>query len=232
MKSTGYIGNKYGYGSYQKIINEIPPHNIFICAFAGSCAVTKHKTPAPVENIVFEISEIVIKKFWAGEDKNVYDFRNEDFIKWFALTFRAVREDVFIYMDPPYKIDSRSNGRLYYKNELTDSDHVQLLQLCLSIKCKVAISAYRCELYDSMLKNWRVKEWKVNTHNGIKYEALYMNYDKPKFLHQYNFLGEDRTDRQRIKRRKIKFAERFEAMNDNERYCIINYIQEYLNNAL
>lgn len=36
-----YFGGKNSNGTYQSIINEIPPHNNLIIPFAGNCAITR-----------------------------------------------------------------------------------------------------------------------------------------------------------------------------------------------
>lgn len=41
-----YPGGKNGAGVHQAIINNIPPHDVYVEAFAGSAAVFRHKLPA------------------------------------------------------------------------------------------------------------------------------------------------------------------------------------------
>jgi DNA adenine methylase len=41
-----YAGGKDGAGIWQRAVNQIPPHDIFISAFAGDCAVSRHIRPA------------------------------------------------------------------------------------------------------------------------------------------------------------------------------------------
>jgi D12 class N6 adenine-specific DNA methyltransferase len=45
---VSYPGGKNGAGVYQTIINQIPPHRVYIEAFAGSGAVLRHKRPAQI----------------------------------------------------------------------------------------------------------------------------------------------------------------------------------------
>ena len=41
-----YPGGKDGSGVWQNLINQIPPHDVWVSAFAGDCAVTRHIRPA------------------------------------------------------------------------------------------------------------------------------------------------------------------------------------------
>jgi len=61
------------------------------------------------------------------------------------------------YIDPPYPNSTRNKrwaGRAY-KHELTDDDHLNLLNFLIDeIEGMVVISGYRCELYNDMLSGW------------------------------------------------------------------------------
>jgi DNA adenine methylase len=72
----------------------------------------------------------------------------------------------------------------------------------------VAISHYKYKLYDTMLKGWHYIEWQVMTHTGPRMEGLYMNYPRPAQLHQYNFLGNNKAERQQIKRKRERLLKR------------------------
>lgn len=101
---------------------------------------------------------------------------NQDALK---LIERYNKEEVFIYADPPYPLDTRKN--YLYENEMTNDEHIKLLKLLLKHKGKVMISSYENELYDNFLKYWK-KEYKNTTaENSIKRtEVIYMNYDLKK----------------------------------------------------
>ena len=43
---SSYPGGKSGAGVYQRLINEIPPHDMLIVPFAGRCGVTRRIRPA------------------------------------------------------------------------------------------------------------------------------------------------------------------------------------------
>lgn len=84
-------------------------------------------------------------------------------------------EDTFIYIDPPYPQDTRK--KYLYNHEMTDEQHIKLLQIVKESDCKIMISAYENELYNTELIGWR-KEHKSTTAecSRRRIETLYMNY--------------------------------------------------------
>lgn len=85
-------------------------------------------------------------------------------------------KDTFIYIDPPYMKDTRKKKN-QYNHEMTDEQHIKLLQIVKESDCKIMISAYENELYNECLKGWR-KEHKSTTAecSRRRVETLYMNY--------------------------------------------------------
>ena len=87
------------------------------------------------------------------------------------------REDVFIYIDPPYW-----NCTNDYKNTFDFDDHIRLIQACVESKSKIMISMhefgvgpYYVGLYDQ--DNWKVYETPVIAHvtrgsNGITFNKM------------------------------------------------------------
>lgn len=65
------------------------------------------------------------------------------------------------YVDPPYVHETRSRmkGRVSptngYRYEMTDGDHVELLERLQSLRGSVVLSGYQHPLYDDALSNWR-----------------------------------------------------------------------------
>lgn len=91
------------------------------------------------------------------------------------LIRRYDTSDVFMYLDPPYLHSTRKN--YLYKHEMTDNQHLELLELIKSHPGKILISGYENDLYDKFLQGWN-KEYKNTTaEKGIKrLEVLWMNY--------------------------------------------------------
>lgn len=217
-----YNGGKNGAGVWQKIICQFPPHRIYIEAFLGSAAVMRRKRPAEV-NIGIELNADVSAR--AQVHLPSVDVVNKcalATLREWPWQFRAT-DEVLIYADPPYPFCVRSTAEKgIYKYEFgTDSEHEQLLELLDNLPAMVAISGYRCPLYDSMLADWRRVDYVAQTRRGPVIESLWCNYDAPQSLHDYRWLGEDKTDRQRIRRRIESFVGKLRAMPELERKAIV-----------
>lgn len=85
-------------------------------------------------------------------------------------------ENTFIYIDPPDMKDTRKKKN-QYNHEMTDEQHIKLLQIVKESSCKIMISAYENELYNECLKGWK-KEHKSTTSkcSRRRIEVIYMNY--------------------------------------------------------
>jgi DNA adenine methylase len=61
--------------------------------------------------------------------------------------------DTLTYLDPPYVFETRcmTSGRAYYRHELSDQDHAELLDACLSLQGMAVISGYPSALYEDVL---------------------------------------------------------------------------------
>lgn len=90
--------------------------------------------------------------------------------------------NTLFYNDPPYLHVTRTTKTEYGQFEMTNEDHVKLLEKILTCKGKVMISGYESNLYNSMLKNWRVEKFEIanSAASGAKkrkmVECLWMNF--------------------------------------------------------
>jgi site-specific DNA-adenine methylase len=214
-----YFGSKNGSGVYQTIINYIPPHKVYIEAFLGSGAILRYKRPAEI-NIGIEIDKKTIKQFWNPTPPGKIII-NENAIQWLK-DYQSHGSDVLIYLDPPYPISSRRNKVKVYRHELTDKQHEALLQFCVNCKSQIIISTYPNQLYESYLFGWNKAEYYAMTRKGKAKELLYTNFSPPTVLHDYNFLGKDFTDRQRVRRKIQRFINKLGKLPIVERNAIIN----------
>ena len=85
--------------------------------------------------------------------------------------------NVCIYADPPYLLQTRSGKQ--YKHEMTDGDHVQLLDMLLQHPGPVIISGYHSKLYDEKLKDWYKDEIGGESEYSGKRkqnEVIWMNF--------------------------------------------------------
>ena len=92
------------------------------------------------------------------------------------------RDNVFMYVDPPYVLSTRSSAERYAV-DMTDEQQERLIDICANSKAKLLISGYDCELYDKLLDNGFTKaSFTVNTIDGArnpktKVESLWLNYE-------------------------------------------------------
>ncbi|MDG4811895.1 DNA adenine methylase [Hydrogenovibrio sp. 3SP14C1] len=90
-------------------------------------------------------------------------------------------EQTLFYLDPPYVLDTRTARAYgYYREEMTDDQHDQLIDLILQLKGFVIISGYDHEIYDRLLNNgWkkRQKSSRISSNRGTetRIECLWMN---------------------------------------------------------
>lgn len=100
------------------------------------------------------------------------------------LIERCNRENVLMYVDPPYLLSTRS-GRIY-KHEMSDHDHEELLGALLGYKGKVIISGYDNQLYNARLNNWHKKSIGCNAEGGRSaIETIWMNYEPVQQLEMF-----------------------------------------------
>lgn len=226
-----YPGGKNGSGVYQKIINQIPPHSVYIELCAGSAAIARMKSPADV-TIIIEKDE---KQF--QDLKDIFDYTDVNVINYDGIIYlrqmlnkQLDHKETFIYADPPYPIFTKRSKNKLYRITWTDDQHVEFLLAVKELKCRIAISSYENELYNSHLKDWRKYHFEAVTRSGkTATECLYMNYRDPYSLHDYRFLGENFTDRQRIKRKAGRWLKNLKDMPVLERKAILSVIQEEFN---
>lgn len=72
-------------------------------------------------------------------------------------------EETLHYLDPPYPHTTRRGGR--YNHEMTDNEHLELVEFLQKLKGHVVVSGYDCEIYDRL--GWR-KEYKKTFADGAR----------------------------------------------------------------
>lgn len=92
---------------------------------------------------------------------------------------------VLIYCDPPYVLSTRN--RKAYGNEMSDEDHLELLDTLKKHKGPVLISGYDCPLYDAELVSWhRETIWTTDQLSQKKKEVLWMNFEPMEQMTLFN----------------------------------------------
>ena len=82
------------------------------------------------------------------------------------------------YCDPPYVHSTRGDSKAY-GFEMTDPQHQSLAKALSRCKGMVAVSGYRCDLMDTLYKEWKRFDAPAKHCHSIKkmrQEALWMNY--------------------------------------------------------
>lgn len=208
-----YFGGKAGAGTYQTIINQLPPHKLYIEPFVGGGAIFRHKRPA-VRSLIGDRDPAVAQKWIAAgvpevdsvlriwdSDKPLGPQFYPDSARTMLAMFDMVLDspDTLIYLDPPYVLSTRKSGSRY-NFEMDDVDHVQLLGIVKGYQdAMIAISGYPSALYEEHLADWRRIEFKSQTRSGASAtEYLWMNYPEPTELHDYKYLGANYRERENI----------------------------------
>ena len=94
------------------------------------------------------------------------------------LIKRFNHENVLIYADPPYLLETR--GGKQYRHEMTEQDHLELLEALKQHSGYVILSGYPSEMYDRELRGWSIVHRKSYNQNADKRtEALWCNFEIP-----------------------------------------------------
>lgn len=244
-----YPGGKNGAGVYQSIINQMPPHDVYIEAFLGGGAILRNKRPARL-NIGIDRDQAALAQTKARVSAGIaisddrativkssgvsgciaenddarFSFVAGDAIEYLRSYPFQGRE--LVYCDPPYMHDTRKVLNLY-EYEMTDADHAALLDVLCALPCMVMLSGYHTEFYEDRLQGWHNIQFQAMTRSGEQAtEWLWMNFAPPVELHDYGFLGSDFRERERIKRKKQRWTARLENMPLLERQAMLAAIRE------
>jgi DNA adenine methylase len=226
-----YNGGKEADGTYQKIINQIPPHDIYIEAFLGNGAIYRHKKPAFISSIGIDLDTAVILE-WEKLSPAGITLINTDAISWLenfstmAGIFKKLGTRVFIYLDPPYPKQSRKNQKDLYTHEMTDADHTRLLAAASCINADILISSYPNDLYKQELKAWNTLTFQSQTRAGTATEQIWMNYPEPTELHDYRYIGNDYREREQLKGIVSRNVSKFIRLPDLQRNAIITQLKK------
>lgn len=153
------IRSKMGHGfkTYQKT-----GFKIDVAVRQGSYA-SRHwaRMPEQIQHLCGRLKEVQI------ENKPALD-----------LIRRFNFDNVLVYADPPYLLDTR--GGKQYRHEMTEQDHLDLLDVLLQHKGPVILSGYPHEMYDRELKGWsRIERRSYNQNSDPRTEVLWCNFETP-----------------------------------------------------
>lgn len=92
------------------------------------------------------------------------------------------RNDTLHFVDPPYLLSTRvlqANGKGYYRHEMTDADHQELLRVLLELEGMVVVSGYDSKIYNDTLAGWETFQTKSRISAGrgtaLRTEIVWIN---------------------------------------------------------
>jgi site-specific DNA-adenine methylase len=219
-----YPGGKSGAGVYQTIINQVPPHEVYIEPFLGSGAILRKKAAA-LCSIGVDSDREVINSFLRDPVSGLTVFCDDAL--HFLSSYPWIGKE-FVYCDPPYLMETRSSKKRIYRHEFSNpAQHLELLTILKAIPAAVMISGYPSNLYFSELSHWRSISYRSITRSSrTAIEYLWMNYPEPQVLHDYRYIGVNFRERERIKRRQYRWKSRLEKMNRFERAALLMAIKD------
>ena len=97
-------------------------------------------------------------------------------------------ENVLIYCDPPYMLETRHGKQ--YQCEMDEQDHNDLLDVLQAHRGPVVLSGYENSLYNDRLSKWHREETVCYSQVcSKKRELLWMNFEPEKQMDIYEILG-------------------------------------------
>lgn len=163
---------------------------------------------------------------WQVEHYGRWQIAQADALQW--LTNYTPTGDELIYCDPPYLLETRKSQRPLYRHELnTVAEHEALLAILLALNCRVMISGYYSDLYRQTLAGWHTHTFTAyNRAHDPATEYIWCNFEPSGRLHDYNHLGANFRERERIKRKKARWVNKLQNMDMLERAAILAAIEE------
>lgn len=218
-----WVGTKGGEGVWQRIISEMPPHTVFVDAFAGRGTIARAKKPAS-RSIVIDSDPAAPALQLPGTIALCGDV-----LKLLPSLLPQMDSGWLIYLDPPYLAEVRSDAnRDYYAHEFKQPEqHFELLKRIRLLPCQVMISGYWSDLYRRVLADWRTIEIPTSTRGGGRAtEVVWMNFCEPFRFHDSRFLGRNFRERERIKRKRIRWKAKLSRMSRLDRAAVLDAIDE------
>lgn len=236
-----YPGGKLGAGTFQRIINQIPPHRIYIEPFVGGGAILLKKRPAK-ESIAYDLDSGVIARLceaWSVErgawNESPHASRPTPHVDFqvacglVLLKSRRFPPNAFIYVDPPY-LQTAVLSRLRYQHVLSVDDHRCLLRALKNQCCPVMVSGYWSSLYAEELTDWRTIQFMSMTRGGYPcQEWLWMNYPDPQdsgLLHDYRYVGKNYREREKFRRQQKRWSTRMANMTALQRMALMSVLEK------
>lgn len=220
-----YFGSKGSQGTFHRIINALPPHDVYIEPFLGSGRIFRIKRPAVLRSIGLELSAQVAG-YWRGccppgyhvEQANAFERLPQLIGELQAEGIDPLR--VVVYCDPPYLIGTRRNPVPTYDHEFTEAGHTAFLAMVHALPCRVLVSHLPCEMYATALRAWHSFTFNNTTRHGLQLEQVWCNFPPSPELHEYTYIGSDFRERERIHRQYDIILRRVAALPASARIAL------------
>jgi len=217
--ATNFVGSKGAAGVAQRIVSLMPPHDIYIEAFAGLAVVGRLKKPADLQLFVEKDPSTVERlRLFLPRDAHLV---NADVMQ--SIKPESVPPSAVVYCDPPYLgMTRRGRQRKYYQCELTEEvDHLRFLEWVRRLPCRVLVSGYYSDLYERTLAGWRSVSFGAGTRRGRAVEFVWLNFPEPAYLHDSRFVGDGFRERERIQRKIRRWTTRLSSLPPAERAAVL-----------
>jgi hypothetical protein len=215
-----YPGGKNNASVWKWIIGHMPPHAFYVEPFFGSGGVFRRKPPA-MENVLIEIDEDVVR--WMRYQAFGAEVVHGCGIQWLEENRERFDAEWLIYCDPPYLLETRVKKKIY-KHEMTDQEHLRLLEVLDTLDARVMLSGYPSPMYEEKLVGWHRHELETITRGGtMRTEVLYCNFsaeDLSPFMARS--AGTNFRMRERIKRKRERWRKNFVRLAADERGAILS----------
>lgn len=217
MTDSGVVGSKGAMGAAKRIVSELPPHELYIEAFAGSGAVGRLKKPAGLDlYIEREPARAAALRTMLPRGQVVCGDCTR------VLVPEAIPEGTVLYADPPYLLSTLPRPRRYYKfGPVKDFEHELLLAWLKRFRCRVLVSGYWSELYAHRLEGWRLVTFTAPSHGGQRLECLWCNFPEPLERHDTRWVGAGFRERERIQRKVKRWVRRLRELPLHERAAVL-----------
>lgn len=238
-----YPGGKNGSGTYQAIINLMPPHDRYIEPFLGGGAIMRLKRPArlnigidldPASPGLAWVADIVGKSDASGNIDGSSEGRRQapSFLAMVDDALAFLKRETFtandlVYLDPPYLASTRTKKKMYACEFGTELQHRRLLRWAIATPARVMLSCYWSDLYaEAFVLNGQCERWQFITINdqtraGRRESTLWFNFPIPDALHDYRFLGKGFREREKITRQQKRWSAKLRKMDRLQRQALL-----------
>lgn len=228
VKDDDAVAMRYPGGKgkcYQHLINLMPLHETYIEPFLGGGAVLRNKRPA-TRTIGLDIDPHTIARWERVKPDGIELVHGDAF--FFLKAFHYTGNEL-VYVDPPYLPATRKRAKVY-RHDLDRAGHERLLELLVTLPCRVMVSGYDSDLYQRHLSSWRRFTFTAKAHDGVRQECVWINYAPPGSLHDARYIGSNFRERQTVQRRRQRLRSKIQDLSLIERAELLSWLQSTMQN--